>query len=121
LAVSAGRWEAHPKFAWRAAELIAPRERRILARSLRRVAAEVRSPRPVINASPVNRRGVAPFAPELETLADRLADLDQPVSAAAILLVRELLTDGGSPLYVQSRSTEISDVLSHIRATLEAN
>ena len=119
--MSAGRWESHPAFAWRAAELIAPRERRILAGSLRRVVAEVRSPRPIVTASPVNRRGVAPFAPELESLAERLADLEQPVTAAAILLVRELLTDGGSPLYTQSRSTEIPAALSRIRATLEAN
>ena len=119
LRVSDGRREDHPAFAWRAAELTAPRERRILARSLRGIAAEVTAPRPVMSASPLDRRGLAPHAAGIAALADRVGDCDRPVSAAGILLVRDLLTDGGSPLYTGGAAADLPDALSRLRSTLE--
>jgi hypothetical protein len=121
LRASGGRADNHPAFAWRVAELVAPRERLILARSLAAVASDVSQPRPGINISPLNRRGLAPHVDDIEQLGRRLADLGQPVTAASILLVRDLLTDGSGPFYAQCLSSELSETFSLIHATLEAN
>jgi hypothetical protein len=70
----------------RARRLIAPRERRVLARSLRTFVA--RSP----------SRHVEGARGELLDLADRL-DRFGPVDVQGVAKVRVLLTDGGGPLY----------------------
>jgi hypothetical protein len=119
LRVSDGRREDHPAFAWRAAELTARRERRILARSLRGIAAEATAPRAMPSASPLDRRGVAPHAAGISELADRVGDCDRPVSAAGILLVRDLLTNGTGPLYTGGHVADLPNALARIRSTLE--
>ena len=55
--------------------------------------------------SPLNRFALRPFRAELIALADRLDDLERPVSAAGILGVHRLLTESGSVLYRGPRST----------------
>jgi hypothetical protein len=72
LRMSEGRWESHPAFAWRTAELTSSRERRLLARSLRGIVTDVRALRSTFSASPLNRRGLAPYLHEIEELADRV-------------------------------------------------
>ena len=121
LRISAGRWEDHPACAWRAAELTALRERRILARSLQGVAREVSAPRATITAVPLNRRDLAPHIEEIEQLAQRLEDLELPVTAVGVLCVRDLLTEGGGPLYLHGRAADLSETLYRIRRTLEVN
>jgi hypothetical protein len=119
LRVSAGRWEDHPAFAWRAAELTSVRERRVLARSLRGIVSEAKSRLPVVSASPLERRRVAPYADEIGLLAERVGDCERPVTAAGVLLLRDLLTDGGGPLYAGGDGAALRDALGRIRATLE--
>ena len=119
LRASAGRFDNHPAYAWRTAQLTSPRERRLLARSLHAVVQDVRKPRG-LSPSPINRRGLAPQADAIEELSQRLADLERPVTAAGILLVHDLLTNGGSPLYLHGRVADLRKTLSRIRTTLEA-
>jgi hypothetical protein len=88
-------------YGWRIGELTAPRERRLLARSLRDVAVEAASRRPSTVTAPVNRIVVRPNIAALHELADRLAALDRPVRALGVLKVHALLTSPGSPLYAR--------------------
>jgi hypothetical protein len=118
LRISDGRWESHPAFAWRTAELTSARERRVLARSLHGIVGDVTAPRSPFSASPLNRRGLRPHTAEIKSLADLVGDLDRPVSGAGIVLVRDLLTDGGSPLYTGGNAAALPAVLARIRATL---
>ena len=120
LRASAGRWEHHPSVAWRVAELTSPRQRRTVAGTLRAIAREVRDPRPAISASVVARRRLRHHVAELELLADRLADLDRPATGAGIVLVHDLLSDGGSPLYVAGDARALTPVIEHIHDVLEA-
>jgi hypothetical protein len=99
-----------PRLAWRAAELVAPRERRRLARSLSRGLAELKG-RPASAAIPFNRRAMGQNADLIRRLADLLADLTQPVRAGGVVLVRRLVTDGSSPLYVRERGDELKPAL----------
>ena len=90
------------RYGWRIDELTSQRERRLLGRSVRRVVPELaagRRPGP----APINRFALRPFRSELITLADRLDDLERPVSAAGILGVHRLLTEPGSVLYSRSQ------------------
>jgi len=120
LRVSDGRWESHAAFAWRTAELTSARERRVLARSLRGVVSDVRAPRSTFSASPLNRRGLRPYVAEIESLADLVGALDRPVTGAGIVLVRDLLTDGGSPLYTGGSPDALPAALTRISSALEA-
>ena len=121
LRVSGGRWENHPSVAWRVAELTSPRERRVFAGSLRSIVREVHDTRVRLSASVIARRELRPHAAELEKLADRLADLGRPATGAAMVLVHDLLTDGGGPLYGRGNSIdELPAALGRIRTTLEA-
>ena len=85
-------------YGWRISELTAPRERRLLARSLRGVVADLASPR-LTSAAPLNRVALRPHTGLLLELAERLDALERPVSAAGILAVHRLLTRPDSPLY----------------------
>jgi hypothetical protein len=119
LRASAGRSQSHPAFAWRTAELTSSRERRMLARSLRGIVADVQAPVWGFSASPLNRRGLVSYVDEIEALADRVGDFQQPVAAAGIVLVRDLLSDGGSPLYTGGNVADLPSTLSRIRSTLD--
>ncbi len=81
--------------------------------------ADVRAPRWLFNASPLNRRGLVPYVHEIHALAERVGDLEQPVTAAGIVLVRDLLSDGGSPLYTGGNVADLPNTLSRIRSTLD--
>jgi len=98
LAAAAGT--VAPDLAWRAAELTSRHERKLLVRSLRSVVDEL-SRTYLPGASPLNRVALRPHVHELTVLADRLADLDRPVSPAGILAVQRLLTDPDGPFYAR--------------------
>lgn len=85
-------------YGWRIAELTAPRERRLLARSLRSIVGDLSS-RGLTAAAPLNRVAVKPNAGLLLGLAERLDALERPVRAAGILTVQRLITGPDSPLY----------------------
>lgn len=84
-------------YAWRAAQLTALRNRRMLARTLRLVAATAEG-RPVGRNRPrliaARRRRIS-----LEALAKRLERADEPVTPAGMLRVTELITAGSGPLW----------------------
>jgi hypothetical protein len=106
------------RLAWRAAELVAPKRRLELARSVHRV---VRSadPRYLRSAHPTNRVAVRGSADDLVAMADRLADLEHPVSPRGILLAERLLTDGSGPLYDRERAAELPGYVHLATAGLE--
>ncbi len=105
------------EFAWRALELSSRRERHGLARSLRGIVDEL-DPKWLPGVSPLNRVGLRRNVDSLLELADRLDD-DLPVTAFGMLLVRELLTDGGSPLYAAGHIEELEPTLAGIRGALD--
>jgi hypothetical protein len=107
-------------FAWRIAELTAPRERLALAHSLRDLVDDLSSRRRSGDA-PLNRAGLLPHASELLALAARLERLEVPVSPRGVLLVRELLTDGGSPLFLEGDVAELRAELARINEALDAD
>jgi hypothetical protein len=103
-------------YGWRIAELTAPRERRLLARSLRSVVADLSSRRFASAVVPLNRRALRPYAGLLAELAERLDALERPVSAAGMLRVQRLLTLPDSPLYAGGAA---DDRARTIRAALD--
>jgi hypothetical protein len=113
-----GHWHSSSAFAWRIAELTSERERRLLAHSLRGIVRDVEPDR-LPGASPLNRVGLRAHVDLLTAIAGRLADLDQPVAPAGVLLVRDLLTDGGSPLYTEGRIGQLPSTVAGILAALE--
>ena len=105
-----------PRFRWRAEELTSRRERRLLARSVRGVIADL-SPRRLPGPVPVNRVAVRPHVELLATLADRLAD-QRPVAPVGILAVRRVLTDPDGPLYTRDRC-DVAHALAGVIEQLE--
>ncbi|HXY16885.1 MAG TPA: hypothetical protein VEH79_01795 [Gaiellaceae bacterium] len=108
------------RYAWRAAELTSSRERRILARSLRRLVGELRG-RLIPGVVPLNRVKLGPYVPHIELVARRLADLSRPVSPRGILLLHDLLTQPVSPLYDRERADEVPERVASILAALEVD
>lgn len=106
--------------AWRAAQLTSEKSRRSLASSLRGIVDELEGPIRLPGASPLNRQGVRPHVRVVEALANRLDDLARPVSPAGVLHVRDLLTDGGSPLYDRTRADDLPETVDTIIAILDA-
>ena len=105
-------------FAWRVAELTNAQERRTLARSLRGIVEDLAA-RGLPGAAPLNRAGLRPHSDLLVALADRLERLDLPVTPKGMLLVRELLSDGGSPLYLYGDAEELPAELARIHDALD--
>jgi hypothetical protein len=91
---------------WRASELTSDRHRTALARSVVRTERDL-SAALLPGASPLNRVAARPHADLFLRLAERLAALDRPVSARAVLQVEELLTSPESPLYARERAREL--------------
>jgi hypothetical protein len=86
-----------PQHAWRAAELMAPCNRQVLARTLRNL---VRAASDITwRARPVPLVAVRAHRADLGRLILRLESMDEPVTPAGILRVERLITDGAGPLY----------------------
>src|SRR5262249_17326327 len=99
-------------------QLASARRRKSLARSLEGVVKSI-DPKRLPGASPLNRRGLWLYVPEIRTLARRVGDLDRPASKRGLQLVRNLLTDGGSPLYDRDRIDELPETIKNILVALE--
>ena len=93
--------------------------RRSLAKSLQGIVRSL-DRKLLPGASPLNRAGLWLYVPEIRTLAARVADLDRPASRRGLQMVRDLLTDGGSPLYDRDRIDEIPATIRRIIAALDA-
>ncbi len=98
------------RLAWRAEELVAPKNRLELAHSLRSLVRDS-AVRYLPSASPVNRGAVRGESKTLLTLAARLADVHTAVAARGVILVDRLLVDGSGPLYDRARVDELSPYL----------
>jgi hypothetical protein len=114
--IARGYVNARSRYAWRIEELTSRRERRALAVTLRRLVDEIgRGGHP--GPLPLDRVALRPHSFALEAIATRLDDTSRCVSAAGVLAVHRLITDGAtSPLYqpssdVGSRLAEILDSL----------
>ena len=83
-------------YVWRAAQLTSPRERRLLARSLRLVARRALDRSAV--ARPLRLTAARERRVALEALAKRLEREAEPVTPAGMLRVVDLVTAGGGPL-----------------------
>jgi hypothetical protein len=106
-------WGAVPREASRlltprADELTSAKSRRALARVCRRYVAEIRDP--PCRAYAVNRIALRQHAGTLAQLGIRVGDLNKPVSARSILLVREVV-DGNGPLFNRARAEELGPAL----------
>lgn len=108
-----------PELARRAEQLCSARNRRALARGLERVidAAEER-PHPYSSAVPLRRAAILDAREGMLELAAELRDTNQDVNVRGIALVERMLTDGGSPLYMQNDEESLGGAISHARAAL---
>lgn len=95
------------RLAWRAAELVVPKRRLELARSLRRLVRDADS-RYLPNAQVFNRRAVRAATDNLLVVAERLADLEDPVAPRGVLLLERLLVDTSGPLYDRELAAELA-------------
>ena len=68
---------------------------------------------------PVNRNAVRADSATFAALADRLADLDRPVAARGVVLLRRLLVDPSGPLYDRERAEELPAFLDALLEALE--
>jgi hypothetical protein len=89
------------RYSWRLEELTSHRERRALCRSLRGTVRELTQRYPSVG-SLLNRRALYAHRSVLIAIADRLGDVERPVSAAGVLAVQRLVTQPDSPLYARS-------------------
>jgi hypothetical protein len=91
----------------------------VLAHTLRNVVSEARKPRLSQTSSVVNFAAVRLCERQLGTLARRLADLEQLISPASILLVHDLLRGFESPLYDRDRTHELARTVDTILTRLD--
>lgn len=127
-ALRAARWAADAelmrresaplRLAWRVEELVTPKNRLELARTLRSLVRDA-STRYLPSASPVNRLAVRAEAQTLSAIADQLADLERTVAARGVVLVERLLVDGFSPLYDRESVDDLPGYLDTALAALE--
>jgi hypothetical protein len=102
--------------AWRAAQLRSPRQRRTLARTLRAI--EETSGRPLALGRPRYLRAVRAHRESVELLVQALESVDEPVTPAGILRVRELISEGASPLWGTTNTAALDDAISKTLALL---
>jgi hypothetical protein len=97
--------------------LVRPRQRLMLAASLRRAVETARRPG-VITASVLHLPAVREQASLIGRVAERLAEVDQPVHPRGVVLTLDLLTDGCSPLYDPRRRADLGSALLTVLAAL---
>jgi hypothetical protein len=106
-----------PAYAWRAAQLCSPRERRVLAKTLRLIARRALE-RPVGRSQYL--RAVREHRESVQLLARTLERVQEPVTAAGMLQARELISNGASPLWGTTKDAALDDAISTTLAILTA-
>jgi hypothetical protein len=106
-----------PAYAWRAEQLCSPRERRMLARTLRLIERSAYD-RSVGRYRPLHLPAVRAHHASLELLADTLETVDEPVTPAGMLRVVDLVTDGAGPLWGPSKDAPLGDAIATTLAIL---
>lgn len=89
----------------RSAMLTAAGHREMIARSLRRIVSQAEAPRRHSAQLPLDAAAVRSGAPGLLRVASEIASAGQQISARAVVLSEELITDPGSPVYRHASST----------------
>jgi hypothetical protein len=102
---------------WRSAELTARETRDALRRELERTIAAL-DPRKLPSASPLRRPAARANVELLLAIEHRVAD-GRPVSPRGVLLVLQLLRDGGSPLYTDDAERTLPRALRRTLGALE--
>ncbi len=100
-----------------AGRLCRPAQRRLLARSLRRVAAAAATPAPSRRAVPVCRPAIHGAEAELQAVVQRLAV--GPVDVRGLARVRTLLADGTGPLYREGAPNRLRNELRAALMTMD--
>jgi hypothetical protein len=104
-------------YRWRAAQLCAPRERRTLARTLRQIERAAYE-RPVGRLAPLYLPAVREHRDRVRALADRLENLEEPVTPAGMLRVADLVQNGGGPLWATRTGPTLGDAIATTLAIL---
>jgi len=112
--------ESSVPLALHAERLSAPAQRRLLARSLRRIVAASEAPAVGRRSVPLNRVGVQRARNELESLADRLTS-GGPVAVRGVARLRALLSDGTGPLYRPVEAGRLDRELGAVRSAIAAD
>ncbi len=99
-----------------AGHLCTPAQRRLLARSLSRIATAGDAPAGSRLTSPLCRPAVRRARSELQAVIDRLL-ASGPVDVHGVARIRRLVADGGGPLYRQSSADHLQ---AELRAVLVA-
>jgi len=111
--------ESSVALALHAGHLCEPPQRRLLARSLRRVVAAAENQSASRVKAPVCRPAVRRARSDLEAVIERLLAAG-PVDVRGVARVRTLLADGGGPLYRgECSGHELRDELSGVLAALD--
>jgi hypothetical protein len=105
-----------PAFRWRAEQLGSPRQRRMLARTLRSIEQSA-DERPLGRRRPLSLPAVREHRELVRALALAL-DGGEPVTPAGMLRVIELVTDGASPLWGTTKGAPLGDAISATLAIL---
>jgi hypothetical protein len=106
------------RLAWRAAELVVPKNRLGLARSVRGLVRDADA-RSLPGPAPIDRLAVRAASPALMAVAARLDDLEHPVSPRGVLLVDRLLRDPDGPVYRRGEAGELDDAVETASRALE--
>ena len=106
-----------PAYAWRAKQLTSPRERRMLAGTLRLIERSAYE-RGVGRVRPLHLPAVRENRESLELLADTLETVDEPVTPAGMLRVVDLVTDGAGPLWGATKDAPLGDAIATTLAIL---
>jgi len=110
--------ESNVVLALHAAHLCAPSERRLLAHSLKRLAAVSEVPARSRLKAPVCRTAVRRARGELDAVVDRL-EASGPVDVRGVARIRSLLADGSGPLYRESAAGRLRPELRGALADME--
>jgi hypothetical protein len=106
-----------PSHAWRAEQLLAPRHRRLLARTLRLIEQSAYE-RPLGRRRPLYLPAVREHRCSVQFLARALDNVEEPVTPAGMLRVVELITDGASPLWGTAKDAELGNAIAETLAIL---
>ena len=106
-----------PAYSWRAEQLCSPRERRLLARTLRGVG-QMAFERPRGRRQPLYLPAVREHRESVDLLAETLERVEEPVTPAGMLRVVDLIVDGAGPLWGTTRDATLRDAISKTIAIL---
>jgi hypothetical protein len=109
--------ESSVPLALHAEHLCAPSQRRLLARSLRRIVALSEAPAIGRRSVPVNRVAVQRARGEIEFLAARLTT-EGPIDVQGVAKLRALLSDGTGPLYRPVEAGRLDRELVAVRSAI---